>query len=334
MLLAIVAQRRTATNVALAAAAPHGVDARILTPEQAGSLLGTRRRRPRPARRRRGASTGWRTVSGRSARSPRGASACSTAPGALLAAHDKLLTTKVLTRAGLPHPRTRILHPGGPVPDWEGPVVVKPRFGSWGREVERCEDEIALRRHLHELEHRLWFQRHGALLQELVPPAGFDLRNRRRRRRRRRRDLTGRRARRVADEHRPRRHSRPRRSASGRARARGPRRRSRGRGPDRRRPAARRRRRSHRPGAERRRRLHPRLRDRPRPVRRCRRRARPRRRGSGRRAARRRSSQRRPKARSRGVHHSATRPSPAFSPSSVSWLRHSRRCWKQLRGDR
>ena len=39
MLLAIVAQRRTATNTALAAAAPHGVDARILVPEQASSLL-------------------------------------------------------------------------------------------------------------------------------------------------------------------------------------------------------------------------------------------------------------------------------------------------------
>ena len=82
----------------------------------------------------------------------------------------------MLRRAGLPHPRTRILHPGGPVPDWEGPVVVKPRFGSWGREVELCSDEIAFRRHLRSLEHRLWFQRHGALLQELVAPAGHDLR--------------------------------------------------------------------------------------------------------------------------------------------------------------
>jgi RimK family alpha-L-glutamate ligase len=96
--------------------------------------------------------------------------------GALLAAHDKLLTAKVLQRAGLPHPRTRILHPGGQVPDWEGPLVVKPRFGSWGRDVELCEDEIAFRRHLRSLEHRLWFQRHGAVLQQLVTPSGFDLR--------------------------------------------------------------------------------------------------------------------------------------------------------------
>ena len=62
------------------------------------------------------------------------------------------------------------------MPDWEGPLVVKPRFGSWGRDVELCEDEIAFRRHLRSLEHRLWFQRHGAVLQELIPPAGFDLR--------------------------------------------------------------------------------------------------------------------------------------------------------------
>ena len=39
MLLAIVAQRRSATNVALAAAAPRGVDARILAPAHAASLL-------------------------------------------------------------------------------------------------------------------------------------------------------------------------------------------------------------------------------------------------------------------------------------------------------
>lgn len=175
MLLAIVAQRRTATNVALAAAAPRGVDARILSPEQASSLL-----QPGAVALGRldvvdgldGVEDGLWALGSLAAR---GVCVLNRA-GALLAAHDKLLTAKVLQRSGLPHPRTRILHPGGSVPDWEGPVVVKPRFGSWGREVELCADEISFRRHLRTLEHRLWFQRHGAVVQELVPPAGSDLR--------------------------------------------------------------------------------------------------------------------------------------------------------------
>jgi RimK family alpha-L-glutamate ligase len=181
MLLAIVARRRTATNVALAAAAPRGVDARILTPEQAGSLI-----RPGGVALGRldvvdgldGVEDGLWALGSLAARGVRVLNRA----GALLAAHDKMLTARVLTRAGLPHPRTRILHPGGLVPDWEGlvpdwegPLVVKPRFGSWGRDVELCEDEIAFRRHLRSLEHRLWFQRHGAVLQELVPPSGSDL---------------------------------------------------------------------------------------------------------------------------------------------------------------
>jgi RimK family alpha-L-glutamate ligase len=175
VLLAVVAQRRTATNVALAAAAPPGVDARILTPAQAASLL-----RPGAVALGRldvadtldGVEDGLWALGSLAARGVRVLNRA----GALLAAHDKLLTTKVLRRSGLPHPRTRVLHPGGQIPDWEGPLVVKPRFGSWGRDVTLCEDEIGFRRHLHSLEHRLWFQRHGVLLQELVPPAGSDLR--------------------------------------------------------------------------------------------------------------------------------------------------------------
>ena len=175
MLFALVAQRRTATNAALAAAAPRGVDARILTPEQASTTLlpGT------VALGRLDVMVGLDGVEdglwALGSLAARGVVVLNRA-GALLAAHDKLLTAKVLQRAGLPHPRTRILHPGGQVPDWEGPLVVKPRFGSWGRDVELCEDEITFRRHLHALEHRIWFQRHGAVLQELVPPSGFDLR--------------------------------------------------------------------------------------------------------------------------------------------------------------
>ncbi len=175
MLLAIVAQRRTATNVALAAAAPRGVEARILSPQQASSLL-----QPGAVALGRldvvdgldGVEDGLWALGSLAARGVRVLNRA----GALLAAHDKLLTTKVLQRSGLPHPRTRILHPGSSVPDWDGPLVVKPRFGSWGRDVELCADEIALRRHLRSLEHRLWFQQHGALLQDFVPGADSDLR--------------------------------------------------------------------------------------------------------------------------------------------------------------
>ena len=175
MLLAIVAPRRTATNVGLAAAAPRGVDARILSPHQAAALL-----QPGAVALGRldvvdgldGVEDGLWALGSLAARDVRVLNRA----GALLASHDKLLTTKVLRGAALPHPRTRILHPGGAVPDWEGPLVVKPRFGSWGRDVELCGDEIAFRRHLRSLEHRLWFQQHGALLQELVEPTGADLR--------------------------------------------------------------------------------------------------------------------------------------------------------------
>jgi [lysine-biosynthesis-protein LysW]---L-2-aminoadipate ligase len=175
MLLALVAQRRTATNAALAAAAPRGVDARILAPERAVALV------------QRGAvAVGRIDVSDALDGPEDGLWALGTLAargvrvlnrtGGLLAAHDKLLTARVLARERLPHPRTTVAHPDEPAPDWDGPVVVKPRFGSWGRDVELCDDELTFRRHLRALESRLWFRRHGAIVQELIPPEGFDLR--------------------------------------------------------------------------------------------------------------------------------------------------------------
>jgi len=96
--------------------------------------------------------------------------------GALLAAHDKLVTARVLEGASLPHPRTRFASSAWDEDAWTGPVVVKPRFGSWGRAVHRCDDEASLLRLLDGLVAERWFARHGAIVQELVEPAGYDLR--------------------------------------------------------------------------------------------------------------------------------------------------------------
>src|SRR5919204_4205818 len=63
---------------------------------------------------------------------------------ALLHCHDKLLTTRQLRRAGLPHPQAVLVRGADAVPPFAGPYVVKPRFGSWGRDVERCEDSPEL----------------------------------------------------------------------------------------------------------------------------------------------------------------------------------------------
>jgi RimK family alpha-L-glutamate ligase len=95
--------------------------------------------------------------------------------GALLGAHDKLATALRLAARRLPHPRT--VHVGGDVdPGLRYPVVVKPRFGSWGLDVHLCTDRHALERRLRSLAHREWFLRQGALVQELVRPQGYDLR--------------------------------------------------------------------------------------------------------------------------------------------------------------
>lgn len=95
---------------------------------------------------------------------------------ALLAAHDKLRTARLLAAAGIPRPRTGwVRSPEGPL-EVGAPLVVKPRFGSWGKDVYRCRTETEARDLLRRLAARSWFRRHGALVQELVPPRGRDLR--------------------------------------------------------------------------------------------------------------------------------------------------------------
>ena len=95
---------------------------------------------------------------------------------ALVAAHDKLATASALFAAGIPHPRTVHVAPWLPVPELEPPVVFKPRFGSWGRDLVRCDDDEAIERALLELEMKPWFEATGAIAQKLVAPRGYDLR--------------------------------------------------------------------------------------------------------------------------------------------------------------
>lgn len=94
-------------------------------------------------------------------------------PAALVAAHDKLLTARLLRRSGVPHPRTLHVREGRPIAVPGTPVVVKPRFGSWGRDVFRCDDMHQLHDTLAAVRSRDWYASHGALVQELVPPQGL-----------------------------------------------------------------------------------------------------------------------------------------------------------------
>ena len=97
-------------------------------------------------------------------------------PAVLLTAHDKLRTARVLRRAQLPHPRTEHVTIESPPAAIGPPVVLKPRFGSWGAGVVRCESQAELLDAAGAVAGSDWFRRQGALVQRLVPPAGYDLR--------------------------------------------------------------------------------------------------------------------------------------------------------------
>ncbi len=97
-------------------------------------------------------------------------------PSALLRAHDKLRTARFLAAGHVPHPPTEHITARDPVPSLRPPVVVKPRFGSWGSDVLRCDSAAALRRATDAIAERVWFRRQGALVQSLVPMVGTDLR--------------------------------------------------------------------------------------------------------------------------------------------------------------
>ena len=94
----------------------------------------------------------------------------------LAAAHDKLATAAALYAAHVSHPYTVHVAPWLPTPELEPPLVLKPRFGSWGEDVFRCEDADAIERTLDEIRTRPWFEATGGLAQKLVAPRGYDLR--------------------------------------------------------------------------------------------------------------------------------------------------------------
>lgn len=97
-------------------------------------------------------------------------------PDALLLAHDKRETARLFAACGLPHPRTTWVPPGGDLPELDLPLVLKPRFGSWGTDVLRCRTRRELRHAVARVRRRPWFWAHGVIAQELLPTPAADLR--------------------------------------------------------------------------------------------------------------------------------------------------------------
>ena len=171
----VVAHRDSDTNVGLVAARPGGGVAARLTPAEALSVLG-------PG----DVALGRLDVRADVAGVEPGLWALGTLdqrgvtvlnpPSTLLTAHDKLLTARELARFSVPHPRTRLLLPGEAPPPVDGPVVVKPRFGSWGRGIHLACNESELEAAVASVSECGWFASQGALVQDLVPPRGYDLR--------------------------------------------------------------------------------------------------------------------------------------------------------------
>jgi len=176
MRFAVVAQRRTETNEALAGAAARlGLDSAVLPPRDALRFL-----EPGDVALGRldvregldGIESGTRELE----RLAEAGIDLLNPAGALALAHDKLLTARALRLAGLPHPHSWLIAPGQPSPVPELPLVLKPRFGSWGRDVLLCRTREEFDDALARISCRGWFREHGALAQELVPPQGWDLR--------------------------------------------------------------------------------------------------------------------------------------------------------------
>jgi RimK family alpha-L-glutamate ligase len=173
---AVVAHRHSATSDALVAAAVGwGLEAEVVDPRRALALLepGDIALARLDVREQ---LDGIERGTGELERLAAGGVDVRNPPSALVVAHDKLLTARTLRLAGLPHPHTTHISPALPAAVPELPLVLKPRFGSWGRDVELCSTAQELDSALGRLQGKRWFREHGALAQELVEPQGWDLR--------------------------------------------------------------------------------------------------------------------------------------------------------------
>jgi [lysine-biosynthesis-protein LysW]---L-2-aminoadipate ligase len=174
MEFAVIAHQLTETNVALAARGWPGARTHLLPPRRALLELGAgdiALNRLDVSRELDGVEEGIWSVTQLEAQKVR----VFNRPPALLSCHDKLLTARLLGAAGVPHPRTRRLESGRSGDALRYPVVAKPRFGSWGCDVELCSDPEALERYVSLMRTRSWW-RIGGIVQELVQPLGIDLR--------------------------------------------------------------------------------------------------------------------------------------------------------------
>ena len=175
MKFAVVAHRHSATNAALVAAAVGlGLEAEVVDPRRALALLepGDIALARLDVREQ---LDGIECGTGELERLAAGGVDVRNPPGALVVAHDKLLTARTLRLAGLPHPHTTHISPALPAAVPDLPLVLKPRFGSWGRDVELCSTAEELDSALARLQGKRWFREHGALAQELVEPRGSGL---------------------------------------------------------------------------------------------------------------------------------------------------------------
>jgi glutathione synthase/RimK-type ligase-like ATP-grasp enzyme len=143
MRVAIVSHRPSATNLGLVARGWNGIAAELMSPRQALLTLG-----------RGDVALGRLDVNDE-----------------LDAVEDGLWALDRLA-----HPRTILVERPWELPDLDFPAVLRPRFGSWGRDVLVCRDRKELEHSLELLASRPWFRRTGALAQELIRALGYDLR--------------------------------------------------------------------------------------------------------------------------------------------------------------